>query len=48
MDLVELVMALEREFSITIDDMVAEGLDTVDDAIGYVEELVLRKARRAA
>ena len=47
LDFVELVVALEQEFSIVIDDMVAERIGTVEDAIGYVGDLVSQKARRA-
>lgn len=46
LDFVELVVALEQEFSIVIDDMVAERIGTVEDAIGYVEDLVSQKTRR--
>jgi len=48
LDFVEMVMALEHEFSIVIDDMVAERIGTVDDAVGYVEDLVAHRMRRAA
>lgn len=37
LDVVELVMALEDEFGITIPDADAEKIDTVQDAIRYVE-----------
>lgn len=36
LDTVELVMALEEEFGIEIPDEDAEGISTVQDAIGYV------------
>ena len=36
LDVVELVMALEDEFGITIPDEDAEKIDTVQDAIRYV------------
>ena len=36
LDVVELVMALEDEFGITIPDADAEKIDTVQDAIRYV------------
>jgi acyl carrier protein len=37
LDVVELVMALEDEFSITIPDADVEKISTVQDAIRYVE-----------
>lgn len=37
LDVVELVMALEDEFGIEIADTDVEGINTVQDAIGYVE-----------
>ncbi|MFX4087303.1 MULTISPECIES: acyl carrier protein [Sphingobium] len=37
LDVVELVMALEDEFGITIPDSDVEGIATVQDAITYVE-----------
>jgi acyl carrier protein len=40
LDLVELVMAFEEEFSIEIDDHEAERILTVGDAIRYVEKAV--------
>ena len=37
LDLVELVMALEGAFSITITDEEAEGLKTVQDAVDFIK-----------
>ena len=37
LDVVELVMAFEDEFGIEIADADAEGINTVQDAIRYVE-----------
>jgi len=36
LDLVELVMALEEEFDVTIPEDAAERINTVDDAIRYI------------
>ena len=38
LDTVELIMALEEEFSIEIPDEEAEKMKTVGDAIRYIEE----------
>jgi acyl carrier protein len=38
LDTVELVMALEEEFSIEIPDEDAEKITTVNDAISYINE----------
>ncbi len=38
LDTVELVMALEEEFSVEIPDSDAEKITTVGDAVRYVEE----------
>lgn len=38
LDVVELVMALEEKFDIEIPDEAAEGIQTVADAIKYIEE----------
>jgi acyl carrier protein len=40
LDTVELVMALEEEFSIEIPDEEAEKISTVGDAITYIEKHV--------
>jgi acyl carrier protein len=38
LDIVELVMAIEEEFSLEIPDEDAERIQTIQDAINYVEE----------
>jgi len=40
LDTVELIMELENEFNISIPDDQAEGIQTVGDAIKYVEDNV--------
>jgi acyl carrier protein len=40
LDIVELVMAFEEEFSIEIPDEDAENISTVQDAINYIEQHV--------
>jgi len=37
-DIVELIMALEEEFGITISDEDAQKIRTVGDAINYIQE----------
>ena len=37
LDTVELIMELEKEFSVTIPDSDAEKIQTVGDAIAYIE-----------
>ena len=37
LDIVELVMALEEEFGISIPDEEAENIKTVGDAVAYIE-----------
>ncbi len=37
LDIVEMLMALEEKFDITIEDSVAEGFNTVKDVINYIE-----------
>lgn len=37
LDTVELIMDFEKEFGITIPDDKAEGIQTVGDAISYIE-----------
>lgn len=43
LDTVELVMALEEEFAIEIPDEDAEKIQTVGDAIRYIEEKTAQK-----
>lgn len=38
LDIVELVMAMEEQFEIEIPDEDAEKIQTVKDAIGYIQE----------
>ena len=38
LDIVELMMALEEEFSIEIPDEDVEKLSTVSDVVGYIKE----------
>lgn len=38
LDIVELVMAFEEEFSIEIPDDAAEKIQTVGDAIGFIKD----------
>ena len=38
LDIVELVMAFEEEFSVEIPDDAAEKISTVSDAIKYIDE----------
>ena len=38
LDTVELMMAFEKEFDMTIPDEEAEGIKTVGDAIDYIEK----------
>ena len=38
LDLVELIMAMEEQFDISIPDEEAEKIVTVKDAIGYIEK----------
>lgn len=37
LDLVELVMALEAEFNVSIPDQDVESIKTVNDAVAYIE-----------
>ena len=37
LDTVELIMELEKEFGVTIPDLDAEKIQTVGDAIAYIE-----------
>ncbi|MBP8625715.1 MAG: acyl carrier protein [Syntrophorhabdaceae bacterium] len=43
LDIVELIMALEDEYGIEIPDEDAEKMETVGDAIRYVEERLANK-----
>ena len=43
LDTVELIMALEEEFSVEIPDEDAEKMTTVGDAIKYIEEKATAK-----
>ncbi len=43
LDTVELIMALEEEFSVEIPDEDAEKMTTVGDAIKYIEEKTANK-----
>ncbi|HBH26265.1 MAG TPA: acyl carrier protein [Rhodospirillaceae bacterium] len=38
LDTVELVMAFEEEFSVEISDDAAEGIQTVGDAVKFIQE----------
>ena len=38
LDIVELIMAFEEEFSIEIPDEIAEKIKTVKDAVEYIEK----------
>ncbi len=38
LDTVELIMEFEKEFGISIPDEVAEKIETVGDAIAYIEQ----------
>ena len=40
LDTVELIMEFEKEFNISIPDEQAEGITTVGEAIGYLEDNV--------
>ena len=40
LDTVELIMEFEREFNISIDDSEAEKIQTVGDAVNYLETKV--------
>ncbi|HOP85441.1 MAG TPA: acyl carrier protein [Syntrophorhabdaceae bacterium] len=43
LDIVELIMALEDEYGIEIPDEDAEKMETVGDAIKYIEERLANK-----
>lgn len=38
LDIVELIMAFEEEFSVEIPDEIAEKIKTVKDAVTYIEQ----------
>lgn len=40
LDLVELIMALEDEFELQVDDAEVENINTVGDAVNYIDELL--------
>ncbi|MBZ2173905.1 acyl carrier protein [Schnuerera sp. xch1] len=40
LDLVELIMALEDEFEIEVDDSEVENINTVGDAVNYIDKIV--------
>ena len=40
LDLVELIMAMEEEFDVSIPDEEAENIATVQDAINYVNKVI--------
>jgi acyl carrier protein len=37
LDVVELIMALEDEFNVTIEDSLAQSMKTVEDIVKYIE-----------
>ena len=37
LDVVELIMALEDEFDVTIEDSLAQSMKTVEDIVKYIE-----------
>lgn len=43
LDIVELIMALESEFDVSIPDEDAEKISTVGDAVKYIEENVVEE-----
>ena len=48
LDIVELVMAFEEEFSVEVPDEDAEKLQTVGDVMKYIEEKASKQGRNAA
>ena len=38
LDVIELVMAIEEEFNITIDDETAGNIETVQDLVDFIEQ----------
>ncbi len=43
LDLVELIMVLEDEFELEVDDAEVENIQTVGDAVNYINELLGNK-----
>ena len=48
LDIVELVMAFEEEFSVEVPDEDAEKLQTVGDVINYIKDRAKQQSRRFA
>ncbi len=40
LDLVELIMALEDEFELEVDDEGVENINTVSDAVNYINQII--------
>lgn len=40
LDLVELIMALEDEFEVEVDDEEVENINTVGDAVNYIDKFL--------
>lgn len=40
LDIVEIIMSIEEEFSIQVDDEDALGFKTVGDVVAYIEKLI--------
>ena len=40
LDKIEIVMAIEEEFGITVEDDVIKSINTVGDAVDYIEKVV--------
>jgi len=40
LDLVELIMAFEDEFNLEVEDEVVENINTVGDAVNYINEML--------
>lgn len=43
LDLMELVMGLEDEFELEFDDENVEDINTVEDAVNYIEKIIGKK-----
>lgn len=43
LDLMELVMGLEDEFELEFDDENVEDINTVEDAVNYIEKVIGKK-----